>query len=86
MSAFQPASTLHALRACAHAELVYEAKLYKILQGAVGIPYVRWYGVEVRFCDRRAERLELSERGNGVMPATVHRCPPARRRAPTTSW
>ncbi len=30
------------------AELVYEAKLYKILQGAVGIPYVRWYGVEVR--------------------------------------
>jgi len=29
------------------AELVYEAKLYKILQGAVGIPYVRWYGVEV---------------------------------------
>jgi len=25
---------------------VYEAKLYKILQGAVGIPYIRWYGVE----------------------------------------
>ena len=30
-----------------HPQLVYEAKLYKILQGAVGIPYVRWYGVEV---------------------------------------
>lgn len=29
-----------------HPQLVYEAKLYKILQGAVGIPYVRWYGVE----------------------------------------
>jgi len=31
-----------------HPQLVYEAKLYKILQGAVGIPYIRWYGVEVR--------------------------------------
>lgn len=30
-----------------HPQLVYEAKLYKILQGAVGIPYIRWYGVEV---------------------------------------
>ena len=29
-----------------HPQLVYEAKLYKILQGAVGIPYIRWYGVE----------------------------------------
>jgi hypothetical protein len=31
-----------------HPQLVYEAKLYKILQGAVGIPYIRWYGIEVR--------------------------------------
>jgi len=58
-----------------HPQLVYEAKLYRILQGAVGeiglrtlspcsrrrsakerfdtaplagIPYIRWYGVEVR--------------------------------------
>ena len=30
-----------------HPQLVYEAKLYKILQGAVGIPYIRWYGIEV---------------------------------------
>jgi serine/threonine protein kinase len=29
-----------------HPQLVYEAKLDKILQGAVGIPYIRWYGVE----------------------------------------
>jgi casein kinase 1/casein kinase I family protein HRR25 len=29
-----------------HPQLVYEAKLYKILQGAVGIPYIRWYGME----------------------------------------
>lgn len=29
-----------------HPQLVYEAKLYKLLQGAVGIPYIRWYGLE----------------------------------------
>lgn len=29
-----------------HAQLLYESKLYKILQGGVGIPNVRWYGVE----------------------------------------
>jgi len=29
-----------------HPQLFYEAKLYKILAGGVGIPYVRWYGVE----------------------------------------
>uniref|UniRef100_A0A7S0JYT6 Casein kinase I n=1 Tax=Cafeteria roenbergensis TaxID=33653 RepID=A0A7S0JYT6_CAFRO len=29
-----------------HPQLIYEAKLYRILQGAVGVPYIRWYGVE----------------------------------------
>ncbi|GAX74642.1 hypothetical protein CEUSTIGMA_g2090.t1 [Chlamydomonas eustigma] len=29
-----------------HPQLMYESKLYKILQGGVGIPNVRWYGVE----------------------------------------
>ncbi|MEW5314822.1 MAG: hypothetical protein WDW38_006291 [Sanguina aurantia] len=29
-----------------HPQLLYESKLYKILQGGVGIPSVRWYGVE----------------------------------------
>jgi len=29
-----------------HPQLLYESKLYKILSGGVGIPYVRWYGVE----------------------------------------
>ena len=29
-----------------HPQLLYESKLYKILQGGVGIPTVRWYGQE----------------------------------------
>ncbi|KXJ14274.1 Casein kinase I isoform alpha [Exaiptasia diaphana] len=29
-----------------HPQLLYESKLYKILQGSVGIPTVRWYGQE----------------------------------------
>ncbi|XP_042387125.1 casein kinase 1-like protein 2 [Zingiber officinale] len=29
-----------------HPQLIYESKLYKILQGGTGIPNVRWYGVE----------------------------------------
>jgi len=29
-----------------HPQLLYESKLYKILQGGVGIPYVHYYGVE----------------------------------------
>eukprot|EP00163_Fabomonas_tropica_P013634 TRINITY_DN2518_c1_g3_i6.p1 TRINITY_DN2518_c1_g3~~TRINITY_DN2518_c1_g3_i6.p1 ORF type:complete len:314 (-),score=86.90 TRINITY_DN2518_c1_g3_i6:938-1879(-) len=29
-----------------HPQLLYESKLYKILSGGVGIPNVRWYGVE----------------------------------------
>ncbi|XP_050232837.1 casein kinase 1-like protein 2 [Mercurialis annua] len=29
-----------------HPQLLYESKLYKILQGGTGIPNIRWYGVE----------------------------------------
>ena len=29
-----------------HPQLLYESKLYKILQGGVGIPIVRWFGQE----------------------------------------
>jgi casein kinase 1 len=29
-----------------HPQLLYESKLYKILSGGVGIPTMRWYGVE----------------------------------------
>ncbi|KJE97856.1 Ser/Thr kinase [Capsaspora owczarzaki ATCC 30864] len=29
-----------------HPQLLYETRLYKILQGGTGIPHVRWYGVE----------------------------------------
>lgn len=29
-----------------HPQLAYESKVYKILAGGVGIPYVRWFGVE----------------------------------------
>src|SRR3989338_7717161 len=29
-----------------HPQLLYEARLYRILSGGVGVPYVRWYGVE----------------------------------------
>ncbi|PNW88109.1 hypothetical protein CHLRE_01g014600v5 [Chlamydomonas reinhardtii] len=29
-----------------HPQLLYESKLYKILQGGVGIPNLRWYGIE----------------------------------------
>jgi len=29
-----------------HPQLFYESKLYKILSGGVGIPYVKWFGVE----------------------------------------
>jgi len=32
-----------------HPQLLYEAKLYKILAGGVGVPYVHWYGVEGNF-------------------------------------
>jgi casein kinase 1 alpha len=27
-----------------HPQLLYESKLYKILQGGVGIPHIRWFG------------------------------------------
>lgn len=39
-----------------HPQLLYESKLYKILQGGVGIPHVRWYG-QVR--DYNALVMEL---------------------------
>lgn len=29
-----------------HPQLHYESKLYKILQGGVGIPHIRWFGQE----------------------------------------
>ena len=29
-----------------HPQLLYEFKLYKILQGGIGIPHIRWYGPE----------------------------------------
>ncbi len=29
-----------------HPQLLYESKLYRIFQGGVGIPYIRWYGME----------------------------------------
>ncbi|CAG9463119.1 unnamed protein product [Pedinophyceae sp. YPF-701] len=29
-----------------HPQLLYESKLYKILQGGPGVPNIRWYGVE----------------------------------------
>ncbi|GLH10005.1 Discs overgrown protein kinase [Gryllus bimaculatus] len=29
-----------------HPQLLYESKLYKILNGGVGIPHIRWYGQE----------------------------------------
>ncbi|PAA82973.1 hypothetical protein BOX15_Mlig012010g2 [Macrostomum lignano] len=29
-----------------HPQLLYESKLYKLLQGGIGIPHVRWFGVE----------------------------------------
>ncbi|KAG9509884.1 Casein kinase I isoform alpha, partial [Fragariocoptes setiger] len=32
-----------------HPQLLYESKLYKILQGGIGIPHVRWYGTEKDF-------------------------------------
>ncbi|EGT45540.1 CBN-KIN-19 protein [Caenorhabditis brenneri] len=29
-----------------HPQLLYESKVYRILQGGVGIPHIRWYGTE----------------------------------------
>ena len=29
-----------------HPQLLYQSKLYKILQGGMGIPHIRWYGQE----------------------------------------
>ena len=32
-----------------HPQLLYESKLYKILQGGVGIPHIKWYGTEKEY-------------------------------------
>lgn len=37
-------------------QLEHEARVYKILAGAVGVPYVRWFGTE---CDYNAMVLDL---------------------------
>lgn len=29
-----------------HPQLEYEARVYKVLAGGVGIPFVRWYGLD----------------------------------------
>ncbi|KAK9367732.1 kinase-like domain-containing protein [Lipomyces kononenkoae] len=39
-----------------HPQLEYEARVYKILAGGVGIPFVRWYGTE---CDYNAMVIDL---------------------------
>ena len=39
-----------------HPQLEYEAKVYKTLAGGVGIPFVRWYGIE---CDYNAMVIDL---------------------------
>ncbi|XP_058518038.1 casein kinase I-like [Ochotona princeps] len=33
-------------RKASHSQLLYESKVYRILQGGVGIPHMRWYGQE----------------------------------------
>ncbi|POW12263.1 hypothetical protein PSTT_04550 [Puccinia striiformis] len=39
-----------------HPQLEYEAKVYKTLAGGVGVPFVRWFGVE---CDYNAMVIDL---------------------------
>ncbi|GAA5927726.1 casein kinase 1 family protein [Sporobolomyces koalae] len=39
-----------------HPQLEYEAKVYKTLAGGVGVPFVRWFGIE---CDYNAMVLDL---------------------------
>ncbi|KAL7004772.1 serine/threonine protein kinase [Cystobasidiomycetes sp. EMM_F5] len=39
-----------------HPQLEYEAKVYKTLAGGVGVPFVRWYGIE---CDYNAMVIDL---------------------------
>ena len=29
-----------------HPQLIYESKIYKLLAGGVGVPNLRWYGIE----------------------------------------
>jgi casein kinase I homolog HRR25 len=37
-------------------QLEYESKVYKMLAGGVGVPFVRWFGTE---CDHNAMVLDL---------------------------
>ncbi|BES96179.1 casein kinase [Nesidiocoris tenuis] len=46
--AFEVAVKLEPIRA-RHPQLLYESKLYKVLQGGIGIPTVRWFGQEREF-------------------------------------
>uniref|UniRef100_A0A060TAH5 non-specific serine/threonine protein kinase n=1 Tax=Blastobotrys adeninivorans TaxID=409370 RepID=A0A060TAH5_BLAAD len=39
-----------------HPQLDYEARVYKVLSGGIGIPFVRWYGTE---CDYNALVMDL---------------------------
>ncbi|KAM0746043.1 kinase-like protein [Meredithblackwellia eburnea MCA 4105] len=39
-----------------HPQLEYEAKVYKTLAGGVGVPFVRWFGIE---CDYNAMVIDL---------------------------
>lgn len=32
-----------------HPQLLYESKLYRVLQGEIGVPSLRWFGVETHF-------------------------------------
>ena len=45
MSGEEVAAKLEPVKA-KHPQLLYESKLYRILQGGVGIPHVRWFGQE----------------------------------------
>jgi hypothetical protein len=39
-----------------HPQLEYESKIYKMLAGGVGVPFVRWFGID---CDYNAMVLDL---------------------------
>jgi casein kinase 1 len=43
-----------------HPQLLYESKLYKFLAGGIGIPNVRWFGVEGEYNIMVMVRVVLS--------------------------
>ena len=49
-----------------HPQLLYESKLYKILEGGVGIPHLYWFGVEG---DYNVMVVDHLERDKGVKRA-----------------